>query len=362
MHLINAEGVRWLASQSPGSLPKWDTLIVDESHLFKTPGAERTKALKRILPLFRKRIILTGAPSPNSFLDLYTQVFILDGGNTLGRTVTAFRHEFCQRGGYMGYDWILRDRAGEEIKRRIKPLVFSLRADDHLQLPDKLINDVWVDLPLDAAKQYCRLERELFLALDNGSEVLADAQGHKYGLCRQLANGGVYESVEAEPVFRRSHHLHDEKITATARIVEELNGKPAIVVYQFNQDREWLKHRFGGAPVIDGRTTGRDADRILAKWNRRELPVLLAHPGPIAHGLNLQAGGRDLIWFGLTDNPALYLQVNARLHRQGVTGTVRIHRVLARKTVDEAIVMRLDQKGEVQLELFEALNRYRIVA
>lgn len=354
LYLINPEGVVWLENYYARREIPFKTLVVDESSKFKTWSSKRTKALRKLIPRFDRRLILTGTPSPNSLEDLFSQVFIVDQGKSLGTSISKFREKYFYRGGYGGYGWKAHEGSSAVIESKISDLCLRLSAEDHLDMPELLVNDVWVDLPPKTLAAYKKLEREMFLALDEGKDLVIGNAGSKYLACRQLANGGIYDD-DKNPV-----HLHTAKIEAIVDLVDELQGKPALIAFQFKHDLERLRKVFPKIPSIDGRCGAKEADKLIEQWNKGELPLLAVQPQSLSHGINMQAGpGRDILWLGLTDNLETYLQLNARIHRQGVTGQVRVHRILANRTVDKAVAERIASKDQSQSALLAALNKYR---
>jgi SNF2 family DNA or RNA helicase len=356
IYLTNPENLPWLFLQK--FKPNFDLLVIDESTKFKNWTGKRTKALRKLLPSIPKRIILTGTPSPNSLADLFAQMYILDDGEALGQTITYFRNRFQKKGGYLGREWLLQDGAERGIEASIGHLVYRLKAEDHLDLPPLLFNDVLVDLPSPIAKAYKQIERELFAALSNGDTLTASSAGAKYALCKGISNGGAYQTDD-NTGERREIYVHEEKINAAEEIVEELSGKPVLIAYQCDHTWRQLQKRWPKAPVIRGGLKQDECQKILNDWNAGLLRVLLCQPQAMSHGLNMQAGGNDLIWIGLTDSLEVYDQLNRRLYRQGVTGTVRIHHILARNTVDLVMLDRLKNKDQQQKSLLDALNEYR---
>jgi SNF2 family DNA or RNA helicase len=362
LYAINPEGLLWLYKEvSAGSLRLPEglgSLVVDESTRFKTHSAKCWKALKALLPLFERRVILTGTPCTNSLEDLYTQIFILDEGKRLGKNVSAFRARWFYRGGFQGREWLPIPGAKEQIEAAIADLVLRLDARELLDLPELVVNDVEVELPPSVRAAYRKLERSLLLELD-GADVTAFSSGAKYNFCRQVANGGIYVDQELDgAVLRRAETVHSAKVDALDSLVSELGGKPALVCYQFKHDLERLR-AWRSAPALSGGISAKEAADLVERWNRGELPLLYCQPRAMSHGLNLQKGGSDLIWFGLTDDLDAYLQTNARLYRQGQTGkSVRIHRLIARGTVDQAIKKRLEAKDARQSSILDALREY----
>jgi SNF2 family DNA or RNA helicase len=335
----------------------WDTLFVDESTKFKSSSAKRFKLLKKLLPKFDRRYILTGTPTPQSLIDLWAQFFIIDSGATLGKSLTEFHRRYCYKGGFKGREWILHTDARAEIERLIAPLSIRVDRADFLDMPDLQINDVWLDLPPDLLKAYKTLERDLFAMLASGDNLTVDSAGAKYLTCRQFANGGFYVTEGDED--RRVEHVHNLKAEAARDIVEDLQGKPVLIAFQFRHDLERLRKVVGDYPALDGSTSALLSARLVKDWNRKALPVLYCQPQAMSHGLNLQKGGNDVIWVGLTDNQETYQQTNERVYRQGIEGQVRIHRILCRKTVDEAVRLNIETKSTNQKALLDALNTYR---
>jgi len=357
LYLINPEGMSWLFEVMGKRELPFDTLIIDESSKFKAWSSKRTKALRRLLPQFKRRLILTGTPSPNGIEDLFAQVFIADRGASLGTALSKYRSRYFYRGGFGGYSWTPHQGAEEKIYQKIGDLCLRMSAEEYLDLPEMLENDIWLDLPPKAEKQYKQMEKEFFLALeqDHGELTPVNA-GARYNACRQIANGGVYDSEDKSLV----HQIHSAKIEVIREIVEELQGKPALIAFQYRHDLERLRHVWPALESIDGATSPTKADQIVERWNRGELPLLAVQPQSLSHGVNMQSGpGRDIIWLGLNDSLEVYLQLNARLHRQGVAGQVRIHRILARGTVDEAVRDRIESKEQSQEALLNALESYR---
>ena len=361
IYLINPEGIPWLQLQR-GTLGKigFDLLVLDELTKFKNWNAKRSRALRKMLPGFKYRLGLTGTPSPNTVLDLHSQAYMMDDGDTLGKTKTIFCARYMTKGGYRGRAWVPSDGAGESVQKAISPMALRLDANDYLDMPDLLINDIDVEMPPKLVKVYKKFELELFAELASGEDLTATNAGAKYALCRQLANGAAYQPVDPAEPQRRVSLFHDAKLDALQDLVDELQGKPLLVGYQFKHDVARLSTLFPNAPVIAGGVSAEDTDRIVGEWNAGDHPVLFAQPQAMGHGLNLQKCANDVAWFGLTDNLETYLQFNARVYRQGVSGSqVRIHRFLTRGTVDMAIRDRIDSKNDRQATLLDSLNEYR---
>lgn len=351
IYAVNPEGIVWLAEKELNC----DMLVVDESTRFKNHQAKCWKALASMLPRFKRRVILTGTPSPNGIKDLWTQMFILDDGERLGKRITHFLTRYFYKGGFRGHEWIPFVTSSAAVESKIADIVLRLDAKDYLDLPELIVNDVVVELPEDIRKAYRKLEKDLFFALadaeDKQLEVQTYSAGAKYLLCRQVANGGLYDENKT------SQMVHSAKIEALDSIVEELQGKPCMVVYQFKHDLDRL-NQWRKAPHIGGGVAPKVVNTLIEQWNAGKLPLLYVQPQSMSHGLNMQGAGNDIVWFGLTDNLETYLQTNARIYRQGVRNSVRVHRILAKGTVDLAMVKRIDQKAGDQMTILESLRQY----
>lgn len=366
IHLINPQGIRWLTEVCHGG---WDLLVVDESTCFKNWAAKQTQALIKTLDWFAKVIILTGTPQPNSVKDLFSQVYLLDRGETLGRSQNVFHKRYCEKGGFQGHEWKPLAGSESEIRKAVAPLCLRLDEADHLDLPDRVESAQWVEMPAKARKEYDRMERELFVLLDRGEELTATSAGAKYALCRSIANGAIYEKEEwqnsrgtiAQRV-KETHHLHDAKVERLERLHESIYRKPLIVAYQFKHDLERIKKTFPKAPVIGGGQRTKSAMKkrltILNEWNLGKIPLLLIQPQSLSHGANLQFGGNHLAWFGLPLSLEIYQQFNKRIHRRGVTKTCHFHHILCLDTVEVAGWEALKAKASNQTQLLNFLKAY----
>lgn len=351
IYTINPETIQWLVKNYRGKIP--DFLIVDESGRWKKGGGPRFMAIKKIVPEFKRRVILNGTPIPNSIEDIWGQIYLLDQGEALGKNKSRFYRRYFYKGGFKGREWKLIPGREEEIYEAIAHLVLRMDAEDYLDLPDLIVNDIWVELPPTAKKAYKAFERELFAELDSGIDLMATSAGSKYLACRQFANGGVYVDGEAK-------EIHTAKVEALADLKEELGGKPLLVAYQFKHDLQRLRKRFGArTPYIGGGVKTATVDKLVADWNESRLPLLLCQPQSMSHGLNMQGGGNDVAFFGLPDQVDCYDQLIKRVYRQGVSGSVRVHRFLTRGTVDSAMAARTKKKQGNQKKMLDYLNDYR---
>lgn len=351
IYIINRENVCWLVDHYRNSWP-FDMVVVDESSSFKSHTAKRFKALASMGSHIDRIVELTGTPSPNGLADLWAQVFLLDGGERLGKRYTQFRERYFQpdkRGSDgMIYSYAAKPGTEQSILSQISDICISMKAEDYLQLPDITYHEVPVELDSKALRAYEELERKMVLELpeeeDDISVTSAAALSNKL---LQLANGAIYDEDHSV------HEVHGCKIEAFLELVESLQGKPVLVFYNFQHDRTRIlealkKYKFR---VRELKTTQDEDD-----WNNREIDVLLTHPASSAYGLNLQQGGNHVIWFGLTWNYELYTQANKRLHRQGQQEKVIIHHLVCTGTRDEDVMRALEKKDDVQNWVMESLK------
>lgn len=351
LHIINRENVCWLVDYYRNSWP-FDMVVVDESSSFKSHSAKRFKALASVCPRIDRMVELTGTPSPNGLADLWSQIFLLDAGERLGKRYTQFRERYFQpdKRGADGMVYSYEAKPGTEasILEKISDICISMKAEDYLELPDIVYHEIPVELDKKSAKAYYELEREMVLQLPEDDEMIsvtsAAALSNKL---LQLANGAIYDED------RQVHEVHSCKIEAFMELIESLQGKPVLVFYNYQHDRERILTALSGTRlrVRELKNTQDEDD-----WNAREIDVLLTHPASSAYGLNLQQGGNHVIWFGLTWNYELYTQANKRLHRQGQTDKVIIHHLICSGTRDEDVMQALKKKDDVQNWVMESLK------
>lgn len=343
--VINRENVAWLVD-SFGVFWPFDMVVVDESSSFKSPSSKRFKALKRMLPKIKSVVILTGTPAPNGIEDLWSQVYLLDRGERLGRYITHYRARYFDYNPWR-HAYIPKPGAFEAVQAKIADICVSMKAGDYLQLPELVIHDVPVALGERAAMLYRQMEREMVLELPSDeAEISATSAAALTNKLLQLCGGCVYgEEGEA-------FHVHDAKLEALTELLESL-GEPALLFYGFRHELPGLR----AAAMRNGRRVRElnSADDAQA-WNRGEVDVLLAHPASCAYGLNLQRGGRHVVWFTLTWSLELYQQANARLYRQGQEKPVIVHRLLVKGGADEDVAKALEAKRETQDALIEVLK------
>jgi len=355
IHVINFEGLQWLSATLRRlniKLP-YDMLVVDEISYLKNTRTQRFKSLNPMLDQFKRRFGLTGSPAPNGLMDIFGPQLVVDRGATFGRYITHYRANYFYPTGYGGYTWALQTDAEQKIYDALSGKVLRMAAKDYLDLPELIINKVYIELPPDARKTYNELEKKLLTDIELG-QVTAATAAVAIGKCQQIANGAVYLDGEERTV----QHVHDAKLEAVQDIVEELSGQPCLIGYHFKHDLERLKKVYPDAPVIGSGISGDQLTGIINKWNLGLTPVLLAHPQSAGHGLNLQGAGHAVIWFSNTWSLEIYEQFVRRLWRQGQRNNIIVHQMIARKTVDEAIIKAIETKDKTQQSLLNAIKEY----
>jgi len=343
IYTINRENVPWLVKLYGKKWP-FDAVIVDESSSFKSPSSQRFKALKRALPFTDYVVLLTGTPSPNGLLDLWSQMYLVDFGERLGKTMTGYKQRFFESD-YMGYKFTPRQGSSEAIHRLLSDKVLSMSAEDYLQVPDRIDLVERVELPPKVFAQYQEFERTLLAELDDGQEIEAISAAVLANKLLQWSNGATYTDS-----LGNWSELHSVKLDALADLVEQNPSENMLVAYNYKTDLERLRVRFPDAVVMDKQ------QETIDRWNRGEIQMMLAHPASAGHGLNLQNGGSMLVWFGLNWSLELYQQFNGRLHRQGQTRPVRVVHMVASGCMDERVIDALNKKGETQNALLFALK------
>lgn len=360
IEIMNYEGLSKLQNMQN----RWDLIACDESTFCKTWSTKRNKFLHKILPSIPKRSIMTGTPASNSLADLHAQMYIIDNGEALGKSVTYFRNQYMTRGGYMGRQWMLREEKKDEIMGLIRDKVLCMKAEDHLDMPRLVVNDIWCDMPTAVMKQYKKFQRELAIELESG-KLWCESQSSAYAKCKQFAGGTVYQTeIDGS---RTSLRAHDVKIQALRDLHEELAGKPLLVFYYYTQDLIRLRETFKGAPAIRGKDENgkkmslQEVNDLIQKWNKGLIPILFCQWQSASHGLNMQKACNDVACFGIVDSLEVYDQAYRRVYRQGVVGNqVRIHRLLTRGTVDVVMLERLNGRFKTHEEFLAALKKHSI--
>lgn len=343
IYIINRENVQWLVEQS-GIPFTFDTVIVDELSSFKNHQSKRFKALMKVRPRIKRIVGLTGTPSANGLMDLWAEFKVLDMGQRLGRFIGMYRNNYFRpdkRNGQIIYSYKLLPGADKAIYKQISDITISMKATDHLKMPELVMNTHTVELSDDEREHYDELKQTLMLQLPEKEITVANAAALT-GKLLQMANGAIYDD-DGDHI-----HIHDRKLDALEDLIEGANGKPVLVAYWFKHDLERIKSRFKVREI--------KSSSDIREWNAGKILVAVIHPASAGHGLNLQTGGSTLIWFGLTWSLELYQQTNARLWRQGQQDTVVIHHIITDDTVDGRVLKALQSKEKIQDSLIAAVK------
>lgn len=341
VYVINRENVEWLVGHC-----RWDfdMVVIDELSSFKSHKTRRFKALKKVRPMMKRIVGLTGTPAPNGLIDLWAEIGILDMGQRLGRFIGGYRERFFvpdKRSREMVFSYKLREGAEDAIYSLLSDICISMKAVDYLEMPECIYNRVEVSMSEKEMKLYRQLEKDMLIPYEDGDIDAVNAAGLSNKLM-QMANGAVYdENGEVK-------HIHNRKLEALEDLAEAANGKPVLIAYWYKHDLERIRERLGAVEL--------DTAEDFRKWNAGEIPAAVIHPASAGHGLNLQAGGSTLVWFGLTWSLELYQQMNARLWRQGQKETVVIHHLIAKDTLDERVMEALEKKDCGQSALVDAVK------
>lgn len=342
--IINRENLGWLIDSS-GFDFNYDMVVIDELSSFKNHKSKRFQSLMKVRPKAKRIIGLTGTPSSNGLMDLWAEFKLLDFGERLGRFITHYRNNYFipdKRNGEIIYSYKPMPYAEDAIYRRISDITISMKSTDHLQMPELITSQYEVQLSEEEEKRYEELKADFILELPEG-EITAANAASLTGKLSQLANGAIYDDDGNIIEF------HDRKLDALEDLIEAANGKPLLVAYWFKHDLQRIKKRFDVREI--------KSSKDITDWNKGDIPVAVIHPASAGHGLNLQAGGSTLIWFGLTWSLELYQQTNARLWRQGQTsGTVVIEHIITKGTIDERILKALSLKEVTQNALIDAVK------
>ena len=342
IYVINREQVDWLFSIKWKT--KWDMLIIDESSSFKNHQAKRFRALRKMIKHFESVVLLTGTPSPNGVGDLWAQMYLIDQGQRLGKTLTNFRSRFMHQPQYMGFGWLPNKGSDKQIQALIRDVCITMSSEDYLELPERIDLNEYIELPDKVRSQYKELEKEFLLTLESG-DIEALSAATLAGKLLQMCNGAVYdEDGEA-------HLIHDLKIKAIKEIIEDHPNENFLIAYNFKSDLVRLSKA-----LPQGVSLSKSGVEVQ-KWNENKIKLLFAHPASAGHGLNLQAGGSNIIWFGLNWSLELYQQFNARLHRQGQDKPVKVIHIVAKDGMDEKVMKALASKAKTQNDLLNYLKR-----
>lgn len=348
--VINRENIPWLVEYFRNNWP-FDMVVLDESSSFKNPQSKRFKAMKLVRSRIARLVLLTGTPAPNGLEDLWAQIYLLDAGERLGRTISSYREAFFTqdyaRPGQMYRTYTPQQDAESRIQAAISDICVSMKSEDYLELPDYIESTVPVVLDAKAKRAYDKLEKEMLLEVDT-QLVTAQSAAVLNGKLLQLCSGAVYDST-GEVV-----NIHDCKLEAFLETIEQLNGEHALVFYWFKHEADRLTKALAKTDKVVRVYQGPEDEKA---WSDGEVDILLAHPVSCGYGLNLQAGGHHAIWFGYP-NWALeiYQQANKRLHRQGQKHPVICHHLVVQGGMDEDVIAALHDKGDTQESLMQALK------
>jgi len=345
IYIINRENTEWLVDQLKGKWP-FDMVVIDELSSFKSAQAKRFRALRKVRPLIKRIVGLTGTPAPNGLIDLWPQIYLLDQGERLGRTLTGYRNRYFypgKRNAQVVFTWEPKPEAPEAIEKQISDICISMKAIDYITMPERIDVTVPVILDNEAMSLYRNMERDAIITLSEQEVIYAGSAAAVSNKLLQMANGAVYDTDG------KVQHLHDAKLDKLEDLFEAANGKPILVFYTYRHDEVRILKRFPEARKLE------DVNDI-ADWNAGKIPMLIAHPASAGHGLNLQEGGNTIVWFGLTWSLELYQQANARLYRQGQKQCVTIHHLVAEGTIDEDVMKVLTGKESRQEALLDAIK------
>lgn len=349
IYVINRENVEWLVSEYGSQWP-FDTVVIDELSSFKNSQAKRFKALKRVRPMMKRVVGLTGTPAPNSLMDLWAPMYLIDQGERLGKTITGYRDRYFipgSRSGHVVYEWKEKKEAEERIYEAISDIAVSMKAEDWLELPERIDRTIPIPLSPKAREQYKKLEKELLLPFMD-ADVVATTAAVLSNKLLQMASGAVYDEDKGVKL------IHDAKLDALEDVIEAANGKPVMVFYNFKHSLSRIQERFPQARIL---RKGKDGNEDIRAWNHDEIPLLLVHPKSAGHGLNLQESScRTVVWFDQIWSLEEEQQANARVHRQGVRHNIVVNRLVAEGTMDEDAVAALERKATGQDALMDAVK------
>lgn len=361
IYAVSRDNIVWLVTEYGGIKLPFDMVVIDELSSFKNPASKRFRAMKRVRKFIPRVVGLTGTPSPNGLIDLFAQMYLIDEGERLGKTITGYRDRFFRpdkRNGDIVYTYALKqpaDKTEKQISDLISDITISMTAEDYLKMPDKIMLFDTVELPNKVYDNYLDFEREQVLELINSDEMITAASAAALSnKLQQYANGAIYDAD------RNVKHIHDEKLEKLQEIVEAANGAPVLVAYSFIHDLDRIMNA-----LKEYKPVKLEKPEHIAQWNDGKIQVLITHPASAGHGLNLQKGGNILVWFGNTWSLELYMQFNARLYRQGQTKPVYIHHIVSKGTIDEKIIKALSGKKETQDGLMqsikELMEKYKVL-
>jgi SNF2 family DNA or RNA helicase len=347
--IINRENVEWLVSEYGSKWP-FDTVVIDELSSFKNHQSKRFRALRRVRPMIKRVVGLTGTPAPNGLIDLWPQIYLLDQGERLGKTVSGFRDRYFlpgKRSGHVVYEWKEKQESEQRIYEAVSDIVVSMKAEDWLELPEKIERTIPIKLSDQARDLYKKLERDLLLPYAD-ADVVASTAAVLSNKLLQMASGAVYDEERGVKL------IHDAKLDALEDIIEAANGKPVMVFYNYQHSLDRIQRRFPQARTL---RKGKDGNEDIRAWNNDEISLLLLHPKSAGHGLNLQESScQTLVWFDQIWSLEEYQQADARVHRQGQTNRIVVMRLVAEGTMDEEAIAAIERKETGQEALMQAVK------
>ena len=352
IYAVSRDNIVWLVLECGGVKLPYDMVVIDELSSFKNHASKRFRAMRKVRKFIPRVVGLTGTPAPNGLIDLFAQMYLIDEGQRLGKTVTEYRDRFFRpgkRNGDIVYTYELKapqDETEQQISDLISDITISMTADDYLKMPDKIMLYDYVDLAPKVLAMYRDFEKEQVLELINSDEPISAASAAALSnKLQQFANGAIYDAEQ------NVKDLHDEKLDKLEEIVEAANGEPVLIAYSYKHDLERIMQKLKAYKPVK-----LEKPEHISDWNAGRIPVLVTHPASAGHGLNLQKGGHIIVWFGNTWSLELYQQFNSRLYRQGQGKPVIIHHIVTRGTIDEKIIKSLDGKRETQDGLMESIK------
>ena len=346
IYVINRDNVEWLVTSSIGW--PFDTVIIDESSSFKNPQARRFKALRKVRPHIRRMVLLTGTPSPNGHMDLWAQLWLIDMGKRLGRTLGSYRTKYFKAGrsnGHVVYDWHLQPGAADQISEKIQDVTVSLKAEDWLEVPDLIETDIRIALSPTESKAYRDFERDQILSMD-GKDIEAVTAAALANKLLQFTGGAMYDTEHGW------HQTNDAKLRALEDLIENAGDEPVLVFYQFKHELARLQEKFKALQPV---TFSGDPE-TLQDWNDGKIRLLLCQPASVQYGLNMQNGGHIIVWYTPTWNLEQYQQANARLHRQGQERPVLCYRLICDGTIDDRVLAAISGKDRAQESLLAQIR------
>lgn len=366
IYLINYENLVWMQTElehrflSRGKYPPWDMIVFDESTKIKgartRQGVKRGTAVLKLIQYCPRRVALTGSPAPNGMLDLFGQYLCLDSGQRLGTSFSAFQSTYFYLSESHSRNWTAFEASKDQISELLADITIDLKAEDYIQMPDLIENDIMLDLPPKLQEQYDRIEFEMLVELESGNEVEIFNRASLVNRCLQFAGGGIY----LNPGSPEWEKIHDVKLDALDDLIEELSGQPTLIMYQYQHEAKRIQKMYPDAIWLSSKTSGSDFNQAIIDWNSGKLNKIIAHPASMGHGVDrLQGSCHNLIWYGVNWSYELYYQTNSRIARQGQRSpTVMAHRLLMNSTVDLLVSAALKMKETNETEIRDLIRAY----